>query len=77
MFIRIQCLNRIIKHCIYKLSIGGYTDCPGYGKSIKAINYWRKINLACWNIELSNIRQPHLIGLIRMKISLYKVWDSR
>ena len=36
-----------------------------------------KDNLACWNIELGNIRQPHLIGLIRMKISLYKVWDSR
>lgn len=67
----------LVQHAVGKICGGGCPNRPSNNKSVKAINYGRKLYFPGGDTKLCDISKPLCVGCIGMEISIYKVGDSR
>ena len=66
----LKALKSALQHLGYRANHGSISDLIRDDLLVIQIQYWREVNLLAFNIELSDIGDPLLIGLASCKVTL-------
>lgn len=67
-------LDGRIQHGIHKFCVRAGSDGPTHDHPIKAVDHWREIHFAGWDLELRDIGEPLLVRSRGMEIAIDDVW---